>query len=43
MIITPSGMRILLYSFKNFEAAIKLEVHREPLPPPIPMRPWKTP
>ena len=37
MIITPSGMGILLYSFKIFEAAIELEVHCEPLPyPPSP-------
>ena len=51
MILTPSGMqillysgmRILLYSFEKFEAVIDLEVHHALLPPPTPTCPWKLP
>ena len=48
MILTPggirillySGMRTLLYSFKKFEAAIELEVIADFYHTPIPTRSW---
>ena len=42
MILTPSGMRILLYSFEKFEAVVmELEVHRKLLPHPHPHMPME--
>ena len=41
VIITPSGIQILLYGFENFKAAIKLEVHLKLLPPPPPHVPME--
>ena len=41
VILMPSRMRILLYSFEKFEAAIKLEVHHKLLPHPHPHAPME--